>query len=61
MEAFYHRIGMPVNLKELGIEPTEEEVKKLAASCARAVGGSKGSAKKLYQADMEAIYRNARG
>ena len=57
MEAFYHRIGMPVNFKELGIDPTDEQMAEMAASCARACGGAKGSAKVLHQSDMEAIYK----
>ena len=60
MEAFYHRIGMPVNMKELGIAPTEEQILQMAESCARAAGGKKGSAKVLYQEDMAEIYRMAR-
>ena len=59
MEAFYHRIGMPTNLKELGIHPTEEEIAWLADSCAAAVGGHVGSAKSLDREDMANIYRLA--
>ncbi len=36
MEEFYHRIGMPINFKELGIAPTDEQIAEMAASCARA-------------------------
>ena len=61
MEAFYHRIGMPATLRELGIDPTDDQLRQMAASCAQAAGGVKGSAKKLRQADMEAIYFAARG
>ena len=57
MEEFYHRIGMPINFKELGIDPTDEQIAEMAASCARACGGAKGSAKVLHQSDMEAIYK----
>lgn len=60
MEAFYHRIGMPVNMRELGIQPTEEQILQMAASCARATGGCKGSAKVLYEKDMAEVYRMAR-
>ena len=60
MESFYRRIGMPTNLRELGVEPTEEQILALAASCARATGGSRGSAKRLYEKDMAEIYRMAR-
>lgn len=59
MEDFYRRIGMPTNLRELGITPTEEQIQQMAESCARASGGSKGSAKVLYQEDMAEVYRGA--
>lgn len=59
MERFYHSIGMPVNLRELGIAPTEEQIEVMAESCFRACAGYTGSAKKLTQDDMIAIYRMA--
>lgn len=59
MEEFYHSIKMPVNMKELGIAPTEEQILEMAASCARAVGGCIGSAKPLKEEDMAAVYRMA--
>ena len=60
MEEFYHRIGMPINMRELGIEPTDEQILAMAKSCAEAAGGCKGSAKVLYCDDMVSIYRMAR-
>ncbi len=57
MEAFYRKIGMPTNLRELGVKPTEEELQTMAHKCAVGVGGAKGSAKLLNEADMLAIYR----
>lgn len=60
MEAFYRRIGMPTNMSELGIAPTEEQIQEMAARCILACGGKKGSAKLLDQDDMAAIYRMAR-
>lgn len=59
MEAFYHEIGMPTNLRELGITPTDEQLYELASRCAKASGGSQGSAKLLYESDMLNIYRMA--
>ena len=38
MEAFYHRIGMPVSLKELGISPSDEQLQELAKKCWRSTG-----------------------
>ena len=40
-------IGMPTNLRELGINPTDEQLHAMAHSCASACGGSKGSARLL--------------
>ena len=59
MEEFYHRIGMPINMRELGITPTDEQIIAMAESCERACGGKKGSAKVLYVQDMIEIYRMA--
>ncbi|MBQ9036548.1 MAG: iron-containing alcohol dehydrogenase [Erysipelotrichaceae bacterium] len=60
LENFYHEIGMPINMKELGIEPTDEQIDKLAESCARAAGGPLGCAKPLLKEDMVKIYKMAR-
>jgi len=59
MEDFYHSVGMPVNLKELGINPTEEEILKLAKGAAKATGGAKGAAKLCTEKDFAEIYRMA--
>lgn len=60
MEDFYHSIGMPVNLDELGIHPTDEQVEEMAERCAAASGNHTGSAKKLSRDDMIRIYTSAR-
>ncbi|MCQ2082307.1 MAG: iron-containing alcohol dehydrogenase [Lachnospiraceae bacterium] len=57
MEAFYHEINMPTNLRELGVEATDDELVEMAHKCAVGVGGSMGSAKLLNEEDMLAIYR----
>ena len=59
MEDFFRSIGMPTNLKELGVSPTEDEILLLAKNCAKATGGKVGSAMKLYEEDMANIYRMA--
>jgi len=56
-EAFFRRIHMPTNLRELGLDPTEDELKAMALKCAEGVGGAKGSARLLREEDMLAIYR----
>lgn len=59
MEDFYHAIDMPVNLHELGIHPTDEQIEEMAEGCMRASGGSKGTAKVLYKEDAVNIYKTA--
>ena len=59
LEDFFREIDMPVTIKELGVEPTEEQIKELALGCEAAVGGQVGTAKVLKLEDMEAIYRMA--
>lgn len=61
MEDFYHRIGMPTNLKELGIAPTDEQIVEMAKSGTQAYGGHRGSAKVIFEADAIQIYKMARG
>ena len=59
MEDYYRSIGMPVNLRELGDHPTDQQFRELARKCSVAANDSLGVVKKLHQADMEAIYRAA--
>lgn len=59
MEDFYREIAMPTNMRELGIQPTDEQCKEMARSCAEACGGAKGSAKLLVEEDMYQIYKLA--
>ena len=60
MEDFFRSIGMPTNLKELGVAPNENDILLLAKNCAKATGGKVGSAMPLYEADMANIYRMAK-
>lgn len=60
LENFFREIHMPTNLRELGVEATDEQLAEMAHKCAVGVGGTAGSAKKLKEEDMLAIYRAAR-
>ena len=60
MENFYREIKMPVNLRELGVNATEDELKLMAHKCAVGVNGGKGSAKFLREQDMYEIYKMSR-
>ena len=57
MEDFYRSINMPTNMRELGISPTEDELKTMAHKCSVSVGGASGSARVLNEEDMLAIYK----
>ena len=62
MERFYHAIGMPINIKELiGKDITDEEIKEMTRKCSRDYTATCGCLKVLQAADMEAIYKMARG
>ena len=61
MEDFYRCIKMPTNLKELGVDATDDDLKLMAHKCAVGVGGAMGSAKLLKEEDMLAIYRMSVG
>ena len=60
MEDFYRQIKMPTNLRELGVNATEEDLKLMAHKCAVGVDGGKGSARFLREEDMLEIYRMSR-
>jgi alcohol dehydrogenase YqhD (iron-dependent ADH family) len=60
MEDFYREINMPTNLKELGVNATDEDLALMAHKCAVGVNGEKGSAKLLHEEDMLAIYKMSR-
>lgn len=60
MEAFFRSVHMPTSLKELGVEPTEEQISRLAEKCSFFGKRTIGIVKKLDRTDMEAIYRAAR-
>lgn len=57
LEEFFRRINMPTNLRELGVDASEEDLIMMARKCAVGVGGAKGSAKLLNEADMLAIFK----
>lgn len=60
MESFYRSIQMPTSLKELGIAPTDEQLKTLAKMCSIATNDAAGSVRILKEADMLEIYKMAR-
>lgn len=51
---------MPTSLCELGVDETDEQLAEMAHKCALGVGGSVGTAKRLEEQDMLAIYKASR-
>ena len=60
MEDFYREIKMPTNLRELGVNATDDDLKLMAHKCAVGVDGGKGSARFLKEEDMLEIYTMSR-
>jgi alcohol dehydrogenase YqhD (iron-dependent ADH family) len=60
MEDFYREIKMPTNLRELGVNATDDDLKLMAHKCAVGVNGGKGSARFLKEEDMLEIYKISR-
>lgn len=61
MESFFHSIDMPVNVKELGITLTKEQIRELAYKCSFEEKRTIGTFKKLNREDMEKIYEMSSG
>ncbi len=60
MEHFYHTIGMPTSLHELGIDVTDAQIEELAEKCSFNQTRTIGVVKKLDKSDMIAIFTAAR-
>ncbi|CUX47598.1 iron-containing alcohol dehydrogenase [Clostridium sp. C105KSO13] len=59
MEEFYRSVNMPTSLKQLGIEPTEEQMREMAEKCSFWGERTIGCVKALDQDDIYQIYRKA--
>lgn len=59
MEAFYTSIHMPISLRELGVEPLEEQYRELAEKCSFYGKRTIGVIKHLGKEDIYQIYKNA--
>lgn len=61
MESYYRSIGMPTNLRELGIgEPDEAALEEMAEKCTHFGQRTIGQMKVLQKEDIRAIYRMAK-
>lgn len=59
-EQFFASIRMPIRIRELGIDLTEDQIRILADKCSNQGGRTIGSFRVLNRKDMENIYRMAR-
>ena len=60
MEDFFRSINMPTSMRELGLDPSDEDIEVLADKCALATGGKVGAAKVLTRDDFVKIYHMAK-
>ena len=60
MEDFFRSIHMPVNICELGVELSDEQIKELAYKCSYMDQRTIGGIKKLGKEDIARIYEMAR-
>ena len=59
MEEYFRSINMPTSLKELGINPSDEDLEKLAIKCSFFKTRKVGNIKALDVKDIKAIYKMA--
>lgn len=55
-EDWCRKIGMPTNLRELGVTPTDAQIEEMAEKCVATGNGSVGFFQKLYKEDVIKIY-----
>jgi alcohol dehydrogenase YqhD (iron-dependent ADH family) len=58
-EDYFRSIGMPINMRELGVTATPEEVHEMAHACTFGDQAKIGSFKPLTYADIKAILESA--
>ena len=59
MENFFRAVHMPTSLSELGVSPTEDQMREMAEKCYRGICGPVGVVRPLEVEDMVNIYRMA--
>ncbi len=60
VEEYYHKINMPINISELGIKLTDEDIEELAEKCTFFQTRTLGTVKKLGKSEIKEIYNMAR-
>lgn len=59
-ESYFHSVNMPATLRELGIEPSDEEIATLALNCCDGDSHTVGHFMPLSSADVARILRDAK-
>lgn len=59
-ESYFHSVNMPATLRELGIEPSDEEISTLALNCCDGDSHTVGHFMPLSSADVARILRDAK-
>ena len=59
LESFFRSIGMPVSIKELGLELSQKQIEELADRCIQSWQSTIGGFKKLQKEDIIKIYSMA--
>lgn len=60
VENFYREIHMPTNMRELGVEPSDEQIREMAEKATNCDTAPLGAFKKLTAADLVKIYTAAK-
>ncbi len=60
VENFYREIHMPTNMRELGVEPSDEQIREMAEKATNHDTASLGAFKKLTAEDLVKIYTAAK-
>ena len=60
MEAYFHSVGMPTSIHDLGIDLSEEQIMTLADKCSFGCTRTIGIVRKLDTEDIANIYRMAK-
>lgn len=61
VEAFYRQMGMPTNMKELGIQPTDKQIDELTEKATNFGKRTLGDFMVLHAKEIHDIYTRARG
>lgn len=59
-ENWCHIMGMPINLRELGVTPTNAQIEEMSEKCVAVGGGHVGFLQTLYKDDVKKIYEMAK-